>query len=144
MSSVSIIKVQYVFLDCRHCFCVGLQCKDLNVLSSGQLVSFLSCRCFDFFIVLGVCFLDLTLLLLDSPHPPPPKSLHAPHLALNDSLLLLFLSKSKELGEKAVLPSQSTTLISLRCITLQKPCIPHTHPFVFFPAVTLSIDCLCF
>lgn len=78
-------------------------------------------------------------------HPPPtPKSLYAPHLAMNDSPLLLFLSESKELGEKAVLPSQSTTLISPRCITPQKPCIPYTHLFVFFSAVILSIDCLCF
>lgn len=55
---------------------------------------------------------------------------------MNDSLLLLFLSESKELGEKAVLPSQSTTLISLRCITLQKPCIPNTHLFVFSSSYT--------
>ncbi len=104
-----------------------------------RLYSFFSSGCFDLFFAPGVGFLDPPLPLFAVPPPSAPPG-------MNDSLReqALSLPKSVEHCEKAMQQSQSSTLISPCCVTLQKPNVPNSYLVFFFPTVTLGIDCLCF
>lgn len=139
---------QAVYSPCvlKYCrvaaVCDGRLFKEWHRAILPCLYSFLfsSSGCFDLFFAPGVG-------LLDPPFPlfavPP---LSAPP-GMNDSLReqAVSLPKSVEHGEKAMQQSQSSTLISPCCVTLQKANVPNSYLlFFFFLTVTLGIDCLCF